>query len=92
MLLFVLYKMKDIDEYSLLSELAYVLDKQNYFYKKEKRDLHLFTWLGYKDSNLDYNSQNVVCYHYTISQVPSYLLTYVICDKHFVLQIYIYKY
>ena len=29
MLLFVLYKMKDIDEYSLLSELAYVLDKQS---------------------------------------------------------------
>lgn len=29
MLLFVLYKMKDIDEYSVLSELAYVLDKQN---------------------------------------------------------------
>ena len=29
MLLFILYKMKNIDEYSTLSELAYVLDKQN---------------------------------------------------------------
>ena len=29
MLLFVLYKMKNIEEYSVLSELAYVLDKQN---------------------------------------------------------------
>jgi hypothetical protein len=29
MLLFILYKMKDIEEYSVLSELAYILDKQN---------------------------------------------------------------
>ena len=29
MLLFVLYKMKNIEEYSVLSEMAYVLDKQN---------------------------------------------------------------
>lgn len=29
LLLFVLYKIKDIDEYSTLSELAYVLDKDN---------------------------------------------------------------
>lgn len=29
MLLFVLYKMKNIEEYSVLSELAYVLDKQD---------------------------------------------------------------
>lgn len=29
MLLFILYKIKDIDEYSTLSELAYVLDRQN---------------------------------------------------------------
>ena len=29
LLLFVLYKIRDIDEYSTISELAYVLDKQN---------------------------------------------------------------
>lgn len=29
MILFVLYKMKDMEEYSVLSELVYVLDKQN---------------------------------------------------------------
>lgn len=29
MILFVLYKMKDIDEYSIISELAYVLDKRS---------------------------------------------------------------
>lgn len=30
MLLFVLYKMRDIEEYSTLSEMAYVLDKENF--------------------------------------------------------------
>ena len=29
MMLFALYKMKDMEEYSVLSELAYVIDKQN---------------------------------------------------------------
>ena len=29
LLLFVLYKIRDIDEYSVISELAYVLDKEN---------------------------------------------------------------
>lgn len=29
MMLFALYKMKDMEEYSVLSELAYVVDKQN---------------------------------------------------------------
>ena len=29
MLLFVLYKMRGIEEYSILSELAYILDKKN---------------------------------------------------------------
>lgn len=29
MLLFVLFKMKDMDEYAVLSELAYILDKKN---------------------------------------------------------------
>ena len=29
MLLFILYKMKDIEEYSTLGELVYILDKQN---------------------------------------------------------------
>ncbi len=36
--------------------------------KKDSKFSSLFDWLAYQDSNLDKQNQNLLCYHYTISQ------------------------
>ena len=36
--------------------------------KKRLEFFESFSWLAYKDSNLDKQNQNLLCYHYTISQ------------------------
>ena len=47
-----------------------LIGKNRRFIEKEKRleFFESFSWLAYKDSNLDKQNQNLLCYHYTISQ------------------------
>ena len=47
-----------------------LIGKNRRVIEKEKRldFFESFSWLAYKDSNLDKQNQNLLCYHYTISQ------------------------
>ena len=77
----------------LLKYTKYVLDKQNYFYKKKKEIYIPLVSCDTRIRTLTPTAKMLCANHnYTISQLLSYLLTYVIGDKHFVLQIYNNKY